>query len=408
VLNQDPDIVIGAEAQAATAPRSLFITNDFPPRIGGAQSYYWGVIQTLDPSAVTILAPAHPDAASFDATHPYRVERADTAVLWPTPALMRRAAALAREQEAELVQLGHPLPAGLLGPRLREVCGLPYLVFLGGSEVTIPGAVPGASKLLRHVLENAALLLTVSEFTAGAAYRQTRGRTRAEVLRPPLRVDAFSPASREDALATRRRLGIDGELVVCLGRLVPRKGQDMLVDALALLRPEFPDLHLALIGEGRLMTRLYDRAQTRGVGDRVHLTGALVDRAVREWLRAADVFASPVRTRWAGFEVEGFGIVFAEAALMGLPVLAGRSGGSPEAVVGGVTGSVVDGRSAAEVAAGLAALLRLSPDRRREMGLKGRELALSRHTPSLVGARYRELLWLAAGKAGERSREHRA
>ena len=122
---------------------------------------------------------------------------------------------------------------------------------------------------------------------------------------------------------------------MCLGRLVPRKGQDKLIDALAMLRQEFPRLHLALIGEGRLATRLYDRAQRRGVGERVHLTGALVDSAVTDWLRAADLFASPCRTRWGGFEVEGFGIVFAEAALTGLPVIAGRSGGAPEAVVEG-------------------------------------------------------------------------
>ncbi len=401
-VRQDEDL------PATSAPRTLFITNDFPPRIGGAQSYYWGVIRTLDPSSVTILAPAHPDAAAFDATHPYRVERAATSVLWPTPALLRRASALAREQRAELVQLGHPLPAGLLGPRLRDALGLPYVVFLGGSEVTIPGAVPGVNRLLRHVLENAALLLTVSEYTAGVAWRHTHGRVQVEVLRPPLQVDAFAPAPHDDRLLTRRRLGIDGRLVVCLGRLVPRKGQDALIDALGLLGPEFPDLQLALIGEGRMMTRLYDRAQQCGVGDRVRLTGALVDTEVKRWLQAADIFASPVRTRWGGFEVEGFGIVFAEAALTGLPVIAGRSGGSPEAVVEGVTGQVVDGRSPANVAAGLATVLRMSAAGRREMGLKGRELALSRHAPAVVGARYRELLRRAAGVDGGRADGHGA
>ena len=178
----------------------------------------------------------------------------------------------------------------------------------------------------------------------------------------------------DETAALRARLGIDGELVVCVGRLVPRKGQDKLIDALALLRYEFPRLHLALVGEGRLATRLYDRAQRRGVGERVRLTGALTDSAVKDWLRAADLFASPCRTRWGGFEVEGFGIVFAEAALCGLPVVAGRSGGAPEAVDEGETGPVVDGRSAQQVAAALASLLRLPPERRREMGARGREL----------------------------------
>ncbi len=137
-----------ASTSAERAPRTLFVTNDFPPRIGGAQSYYWGAIRTLDPSEVTVLAPAHVDAAAFDATHPYTVVRASTSVLWPTPAMLRTVAGLAEKVGAELLQLGHPLPAGLLGPQLKDRCGLPYVVFLGGAEVTLPGAVPGVNSLL--------------------------------------------------------------------------------------------------------------------------------------------------------------------------------------------------------------------------------------------------------------------
>ncbi len=390
--------ILAASMSAELAPRTLFVTNDFPPRIGGAQSYYWGAIRTLDPSEVTILAPAHVDAAAFDATHPYTVVRASTSVLWPTAAMLRSVAALAEKVGAELVQLGHPLPAGLMGPQLKKRCGIPYIVFLGGAEVTLPGAIPGVNGVLRHVLGNASMLLTVSEYTARAASQQVRGAVPAEVLRPPLDVAGFTPAGAGEAEQLRRSLGIDGELVVCLGRLVPRKGQDKLIDALALLSQEFPRLHLALIGEGRLATRLYDRAQRRGVAGRVHLTGALVDAAVTDWLRAADLFASPCRTRWGGFEVEGFGIVFAEAALTGLPVIAGRSGGAPEAVEEGETGMVVDGDSAQQVAAALARLLRLSPESRREMGARGRARALAMHAPEVVGGRYRALLQRAVGR----------
>ena len=389
---------LAASTTAERAPRTLFVTNDFPPRIGGAQSYYWGVIRTLDPSEVAILAPAHIDAAAFDATHPYTVVRASTSVLWPTNAMLHTVEQMAEREGAELIQLGHPLPAGLLGPRLRQRHGLPFVVFLGGAEVTLPGVVPGVGNLLRHVLGNASMLLTVSEYTAEAARKQTDGRVPAEVLRPPLSVDDFVPAASDEARALRTRHGIDGELVVCVGRLIPRKGQDKLIDALALLRREFPRLHLVLIGEGRLATGLYDRAQKRGVGERVHLTGALADPAMMEWLRAADIFASPCRSRWGGLEVEGFGIVFAEAALTGLPVIAGDSGGAPEAVIRGETGLVVDGHSCQQVAAALASILRSSPDQRREMGVRGRELALSRHTPAVVGERYRELLHRAAAR----------
>jgi phosphatidylinositol alpha-1,6-mannosyltransferase len=389
---------LAGSASAERTLRTLFVTNDFPPRIGGAQSYYWGAIRTLDPTEVIVLAPAHIDAAEFDATHPYTVVRASTSVLWPTSWLLRQVEELARREGAELIQLGHPLPAGLLGPQLKKRCGLPYIVFLGGAEVTLPGAVPGVSSLLRHVLGNASMLLTVSEYTARAASQQVRGAVPAEVLRPPLGVDEFAPAAPDEAREVRERLGIDGRLVVCVGRLVPRKGQDRLIDAVALLAPEFPELHLALIGEGRMTTSLYDRAQKRGIGERMHLTGALADAAVRDWLKAADIFASPCRSRWGGFEVEGFGIVFAEAALSGLPVIAGRSGGAPESVLEGETGMVVDGRSAKQVAAALAAMLRMTPEERLNMGARGRDLALSRHTPAVVGERYRELLLRASGR----------
>ena len=389
---------LAASTSAERAPRTLFVTNDFPPRIGGAQSYYWGVIRTLDPSEVAILAPAHIDAAAFDATHPYTVVRASTSVLWPTNAMLHTVEQMAEREGAELIQLGHPLPAGLLGPRLRQRRGLPYVVFLGGAEVTLPGVVPGVNNMLRHVLGNASMLLTVSEYTAEAARKQTHGRVPAEVLRPPLLVDEFAPADGAEVACLRERLGIDGQIVVCVGRLVPRKGQDKLIDALALLRSEFPRLHLVLIGEGRLTTGLYDRAQKRGVVERVHLTGALTDKAMKEWLRAADLFASPCRSRWAGLEVEGFGIVFAEAALAGLPVIAGDSGGAPEAVIQGDTGLVVDGHSGQQVAAALASMLRRTPEQRRIMGAKGRELALARHTPAVVGERYRELLRRAAAR----------
>ena len=380
-----------------TTPRTLFITNDFPPRIGGAQSYYWGVIQTLDPDDVVILAPSHTRATAFDATHQYTVVRASTTVLWPTKGLLQTALDLCARHEVQLVQLGHPLPAGLLGPRIKSAAGLPYLVFLGGAEVTLPGMIPGVRSALRHVLGNAAMLVTVSEFTAAAGGQHTNDHVPKCVLRPPLDVDALTPPTVEQRDAARRDLGVEGELVLCIGRLVPRKGQDMLVEALPRLTAEFPALQLALVGEGRLATRLFERAQQHGIADRVRLTGPVDGAALLQWLHAADVFASPCRTRWHGYEVEGFGIVFAEAALCGLPVVAGRSGGAPESVVEAETGYVVDGRDVPGIAAALRRLLALPPERRREMGLRGRELALSRHAPEVVGARYRELLNEAAG-----------
>lgn len=384
-------------AVPGVVPRLLFITNDFPPRVGGFQSYYWGLVRTLRPEEVVIMAPAHPRAAAFDASHPYHVVRTKESVVWPTPRNLRVAESLAAEYGAELVQLGHPLPAGLLGPMLARRRGLPYLVMLGGAELTLPATWPVGGQLLRYVLGNARLLITVSDYTTAAARRLLGGRVPAYTVRPAMDVEDFPLTGAAARAQARRELGVTGTLILCVGRLVPRKGQDHLLEAAGRLASEWPDLELALVGSGRLSYQLQKRAGELGIAQRVRLLGGLSGPEMAQWLQAADIFASPCRSRWGGLEVEGFGIVFVEAALCGLPVLAGRSGGSVEAAKTGDTGIVVDGASVEEVTAGLERLLRAGEVRRAQLGRAGRLLGLERHDPGAVGRRYRSLLVAAAG-----------
>ena len=257
----------------------------------------------------------------------------------------------------------------------------------------MPAVLPGSGQAIRSVMRDASLLVAVSRYTAMQAQRLMGGRVPTAVLDPSIDTRSFKPPGDADAReAAKAALGIDGELVVCLGRLVPRKGQDRLIDAVALLRQTRPRLHLALIGGGRLEARLRRQSARLGIADRVHHLGAIPLGDVQTWLRAADVFASPCRDRWGGYEVEGFGLVFAEASLCGAAVLAGRSGGAPEAVRVAETGIVVDGHTAGEVAQGLERLLGLPADERWRMGVRGRRAALERHAPEVVGHRYRTLL----------------
>jgi len=384
-----------ASRQSSSAvPRSLWVTNDFPPRVGGAQTYYWQIIQTLDPRDVVIVAPAHEGAAEFDASHPYTVVRTPFTTVWPLPSAERLCERLVREHRLEVLQLGHPLPAGVLGPWLRRTARLPYVIFLGGAEITVPGALPGLSRLLGWVLAESSALFTVSEYTAGQAVRLSGGVARAEVLRPALDVDSYPLTTPEAAAAARARLGVgEGPLVVCVGRLVPRKGQDMLIEALSGAGLDgVRDVQLALVGGGRLARELRERAAAAGLADRVFLPGEVPDDELRLWLQAADVFAGPSRTRHRGLEVEGYGIVYAEAALTGLPVIAGCSGGAPEAVEDGVTGYVVDAHGPDQLRTALGRLLTMNPMERRAMGGRGRRLALSRHSPAVAAERYHDLL----------------
>jgi phosphatidylinositol alpha-1,6-mannosyltransferase len=379
----------------ARAPKSLFITNDFPPRIGGAQSYYWGLIQTLDPADVVVVAPDQPGGQEFDRGHSYRVIRYPRQQLGPSRGLFRLALALVDEFQPDVVQFGHALPTGLLGPAIVKRTGVPYLVFLGGAEITLPGATPVYKRALRYVLGNAAALAAVSDYTASVASGHVNGRVPVFTLRPAID-GAFSAPLTLPKTEAKKSLGIDGDLVICVGRLVPRKGQDRLIEALALLSEAHPRVHLAIVGSGRIALRLKGMAERLGVAERVHLTGALGMEELQRWMAAADVFASPCRSRWAGLEVEGFGLVFAEACLAGLPVLAGRSGGAPESVKNGETGIVAQGYFKEEVAECLSRLLSLSPEARALMGLRARKLALARHNAQLAGERYREVLSRAA------------
>lgn len=353
----------------------LFVTNDFPPKIGGIQSYLWELWRRLPAERVVVLTTAYPGAAGFDAAQPFRVERCGR-VLLPTPRLLRRVERLADEVGASTIVLDPALPLGLIGPRLRR----PYAVVLHGAEVTVPGRLPGARALLTRVVRGAALLVAAGGYPAAEVRRAARGRNVPEVALVPPGVDTarFAPLDDVERKAARERFGIptDALLVISVGRLVPRKGLDVLIDACARLRPDYPALHLAIAGgRGREYRRLERRIRSTGAPAR--LVGRVGDEDLAAFYACADVFAQPCRAnRWFGLEQEGFGIVFLEAAACGVPQVAGRSGGSHEAVVDGETGLVVDEPRRPEAVA--AALRRLLDDGglRAQFGAAGRARAV--------------------------------
>jgi phosphatidylinositol alpha-1,6-mannosyltransferase len=332
---------------------SLLVTNDFPPKVGGIQSYLSDLWQRLPPGETTVLTAAHHDAPAFDDRLDFRVERVRSRVLLPTPSVARRADALAREVAADVIFLDPMLPLGLIGPRLRAA---PYVVIAHGAEITVPGRIPGTALLGRRVLRRAAGVLAAGEYAADACDR-TAGRPVPRVVVPPgVDPQRFHPLDAEQRAAVRRRYRIDPDrpLILGLSRLVPRKGFDVLIRALAHLDDS---VQLAIAGSGRDERRLMDLAVSHQVHPRVRFLGRLPADEVAPLYAAADVFSMLCRDRWAGLEAEGFGIVFVEAAACGVPSVAGRSGGSHEAVVDGETGLVVEPRDVDAVARALERLL---------------------------------------------------
>ncbi len=337
----------------------LLVTNDFPPKVGGIQVYLWELWRRFDPGSFTVLtASSDPDAGAFDreqAERGVRIERVQAKVLVPSPSLVRRIRATAARVGAGLVVLDPAFPLGLVGPRL----GIPYAVLLHGAEVAVPGRLPVSRPLLSHVIRGSALVVSAGGYPVAEARRALRGRGMPPVVEipPGVDLDRFSPLDSGERVRARADLGlpVEGPLVVGVGRLVPRKGMDVLIDAAGRLAPLFPGLTVAIAGRGRDAERLAGRVAELGAP--VRLLGGVSDAELPRLVGAADVFAMICRNRWLGLEREGFGIVFLEAAAAGVPQVAGASGGADEAVADGETGILV--RRPAEVGEATRAIARL-------------------------------------------------
>jgi phosphatidylinositol alpha-1,6-mannosyltransferase len=352
--------------------RHLLVTNDFPPKVGGIQSYLWELWRRLPADAVTVLTSPHAGAAAFDAAQPFRIVRTREPVLLPTPHLRRRIDALAAEVGAELVVLDPAVPLGHLGPALT----LPYAVVLHGAEVTVPGRLPGARQLLARVLRGATHVIAAGSYPSAEADRAAGRALPTTVIPPGVDTTLFHPLDGADRRVARARLGlpVDARLVMGISRLVPRKGFDVLLDAVARLAPERPDLHLGIVGAGRDRRRLERRAASSGAP--AQFLGRIPFADLPDAYACGDVFAMPCRNRWGGLEQEGFGIVFLEAAAAGVASVAGRSGGVHDAVADGATGLVVDRpRDPEAVALALAQLLD-DADARQRLGASARARAV--------------------------------
>jgi len=349
-------------------PKTLLVTNDFPPRVGGIQRTLGALAGELPPERVAVLAPSWDGAEAFDANAPYRVFRQPERFLWPTPAVGRRVDAAVRAFGAEVVLFGAIYPLALLGPRLARK-GTPYLAAAHGFEYWLSIA-PGAHALVRKATARATRVpVMCSEFIARVVRTAVPDDVPVSVLYPGADVDAFHPDLPFEDL--RERHGVmDRPLVVCVSRLVPRKGQDVLIRAMGRVRSRVPDAALLIVGGGPYTKTLETLAEDSPPGG-VVFAGEVSEQDLPRYYRAGDVFAMPCRTRRAGLEVEGWGNVFIEAAACGRPVIAGDSGGARESLVDGVTGLLVDGSNVDAVADAVASLLE-DPERARGMGAAGR------------------------------------
>ncbi|MGH2678564.1 MAG: glycosyltransferase family 4 protein, partial [Actinomycetota bacterium] len=378
--------------------RTLVVTNDFPPRVGGVNAYVSELMRRFAGDDVTVLASGWPGAAAFDARYPAEVIRWKSTSMYPTPAVRKRVAELVRGTRPDVLLFGAAVPLGILGRTIHRHLGVPYATFTHGVE---PGAgqVPVAGSVLASTTREAILTTGVSRWAVANLRRAVGPGPRIELLPPGIDGSRFHMNVSD--VAIRERHGLDDHPVICcVARLVPRKGQDKVIGALPMILSDIPEARFLVVGPGPDRERLEELARKRRVADRVVFTGEVPLAALPQYFRAGDVFALPNRTRKLGLEAEAFGIAFIEAAAVARPAVAGASGGAPEAVIDGATGLLVDGRKADEVRE---AIVELLGDREKaaKLGTAGARRVHVEFTWDAMVARLRGLLIGALAGRGE-------
>ncbi|WP_128376100.1 glycosyltransferase family 4 protein [Streptomyces cavernae] len=378
--------------------KTLIVTNDFPPRPGGIQAFLHNMALRLDPDRIVVYASTWKRSregveatAAFDAEQPFIVVRDRTTMLLPTPAATRTAVGLLREHGCTAVWFGAAAPLGLMAPALRRAGARKLVATTHGHEAGW-AQLPAARQLLRRIGESTDTITYLGEYTRSRIATALTPEAAARMVQLPPGVDekTFHPGS--GGAQVRERLGLtDRPVVVCVSRLVRRKGQDTLIRAMPRILAREPETVLLIVGGGPYEKDLRTLAHETGVADAVLFTGAVPWSDLPAHYGAGDVFAMPCRTRRGGLDVEGLGIVYLEASATGLPVVAGDSGGAPDAVLDGETGWVVRGGSAEKAADRILALLG-DAELRRRMGERGREWVEERWRWDLLGERLKLLL----------------
>lgn len=368
--------------------KHLLLTNDFPPKLGGIQSYLWELWRRLAPGDVTVFAGRFAGSDAWDRSQGYRIERHHRTQFLPTRTLARDVDRLADEVGAELVLIDPAFPVGLVARWLDH----PYGVVLHGAEVTVPGRLPVTRQALGSVLRGAEIVICAGSYPV-AEGMHAAGRELPVVNVPPgVDVERFVPLQPSERDAARSALGVerDAELVLSLSRLVPRKGMDVLIAAAARLRRRRPRLEVLIGGDGRDRARLERKVAKTDAP--VRFLGRVEDSELPDLYGCADLYVMLCRNRWFGLEQEGFGIVFLEAAACGIPQIAGRSGGSHEAVVDAETGLVLPRpRSARAAEAAIGSLLE-DADLRSRMAVRSRERAVRCFTYDVLAQQLAEAL----------------
>ena len=376
-------------------PQILCITNDFGPRAGGIETFVIGLIERLPKNSVLVYTSSQDCSESFDdawlKNYGVRVIRDKSKVLLPSFRVGRAVRKILREESISTVFFGAAAPLGLLSHGLRRAGATRIVALTHGHEVWWAKLWP-FSWAIRRIGTGTDHLTFLGDYTQSQISRALSKRAQGSMVKiaPGIDTDHFAP--QPSAALLRADLGLaDKKVIVSVGRLVHRKGQDTLIEAMPQILSGTPDAHLLFVGEGPYKDYLMKRAAELDVTRAITFIGRIQYSELPRYICVGDIFAMPSRSRLAGLEVEGLGIVYLEASACGLAVIGGKSGGAPDAVLEGETGYAVDGTSARDVAQAAIELLN-NPERAARMGARGRQWIIEEWRWEIWASRFASLL----------------
>ena len=359
---------------AANLRKTFLITNDLGPRAGGIESFVLGLLERVDKNSVVILTSSQSKSKEFDQElfekYGAIVIRDRSKILLPTPRVAHKAIKIMKEHQATTIWFGAAAPLALLAKRLRNAGATNIVALTHGHEVWW-AKIPLFHQAISKISKDVDSLTYLGEFTKNAMLPAIADKSKLVKIAPGIDVDHFAPRDIDLKLIEKHKLQ-NRRVIVCVGRLVHRKGQDKLIEAMPQVLKKFPDAVLLLVGEGPIRSMLDKLIRHHGLEHNVIFTGRIKFEELPKYIQLGEVFAMPSRDRFFGLEVEGLGIVYLEASACGVPVIVGKSGGAPDAVIENQTGLIVDGTNPKEISDAICKLLD-DKDLAMQMGRNGRQ-----------------------------------
>ena len=371
----------------------LLVTNDLGPRAGGIETFVLGLIEGLPKDSLIIYTSSQKGDKAFDAQLLEKfgavVIRDRAKMLLPTPRITRKAVKILKQQQIKNVWFGAAAPLALMAGKLRSAGASNIVALTHGHEVWW-AKIPILKSLLKKIIKDVDHLGYLGDFTKGEIAKISNQPQKFLQIAPGIDTEHFAPKIARGDLIEKYRL--DGRrVIVSVGRLVHRKGQDELVKAMPKILEQFPDAILLFVGEGPIKQMLFNSAKQLGVLPKVVFTGRVSHHDLPDYICLGEIFAMPVRSRFSGLEVEGLGIVYLEASACGLPVIVGNSGGAVDAVLDKKTGLLVDGTKSDQIADAICELL-ANPERAKQMGAAGRDWVINNWQLSSWSEKFNKVL----------------